>query len=254
MKLHSIAIAAAAFAAVALPNAASASLVYASDVFYNAAGFGNLPKDLTLQASGNDTFESGAVGVGTNGMIVFGAPIADADVFMGNGVTNATGTANLPNPLDDNQKYGIPTIGSLGITSASQIGIVFNGTEPAGNMVNVTDLTLKFYTSTGTLLGAIDGQQTFDGTQAGLGSAGYVFRVDALQQSYVNELFAKGGANTTLALEASITGVFGGPETFKLVNLGAPVAAVPEPETYALMLAGLGVMGFMANRRRKQQG
>ena len=31
-----------------------------------------------------------------------------------------------------------------------------------------------------------------------------------------------------------------------------PVTAVPEPETYALMLAGLGVVGFVA-RRRKQQ-
>jgi len=30
-----------------------------------------------------------------------------------------------------------------------------------------------------------------------------------------------------------------------------PVAAVPEPETYAMLLGGLGLMGFIA-RRRKQ--
>lgn len=33
-------------------------------------------------------------------------------------------------------------------------------------------------------------------------------------------------------------------------NLNANVAAVPEPETYALMLAGLGAVGFVAYRRR----
>ena len=30
-----------------------------------------------------------------------------------------------------------------------------------------------------------------------------------------------------------------------------PVAAIPEPQTYALMLAGLGAVGFMAKRRRR---
>jgi hypothetical protein len=33
----------------------------------------------------------------------------------------------------------------------------------------------------------------------------------------------------------------------------SPTAAVPEPETYAMMLAGLGFMGFISRRRRNEQ-
>ena len=34
----------------------------------------------------------------------------------------------------------------------------------------------------------------------------------------------------------------------------ASVTAVPEPETYAMLLAGLGVMGAIARRRARKQG
>ncbi|HSC64571.1 MAG TPA: PEP-CTERM sorting domain-containing protein [Caldimonas sp.] len=33
--------------------------------------------------------------------------------------------------------------------------------------------------------------------------------------------------------------------------VGLKVSAIPEPESYALLLAGLGAVGFIARRRRK---
>lgn len=46
------------------------------------------------------------------------------------------------------------------------------------------------------------------------------------------------------------TGVGGGSAASYSGTLN--VTPVPEPETYALMLAGLGAIGFMASRRRRQ--
>ena len=51
---------------------------------------------------------------------------------------------------------------------------------------------------------------------------------------------------------AELTGINGATfEDVRQVRIGGMVPAIPEPETYALMMAGLGAMGFVA-RRRKQ--
>lgn len=52
--------------------------------------------------------------------------------------------------------------------------------------------------------------------------------------------------NYHVDITGTATGSFGG-----TYAVGLQVAAVPEPETYAMLLAGLGVMGAIA-RRRKQ--
>jgi hypothetical protein len=242
----------AAAAALALPGVASAGLVYDSTLLAPAQGFGSAPRDLSLQATGQDSFQSGAVNYSASG-IGFGTPIADSLVHEGNGITNESGTSTMPNALADNQKYGVPTTGALGITTANQIGVLFNATEPGGDEVSVTDVTLKFYTAAGSFLGAIDGSHEFDNSNAGNGVAGFTFVVDAAQQGYVDGLLALGGEGTTLALEASTQGFAGGPETFLIYNLTTPpVAAIPEPSTYAMLFAGLGAVGFVARRRSRK--
>lgn len=251
-----------AVATLALPQVATASLIYDPTIVVNekGEGFGNVPRVLTIQAQGNNSTESGAVGVGAGGVITFGIPVATEFVHDSNSVTNAAGQGDLANPTSDNQKFGIPTTGSLGITLANQIGILFNAVEPDGNGVNVTDLTLKFYGASGNLLGAIDGQYNFPGTQAGNGSAGYVFKVSSDEESFVNGLLATGGATTILALESTITNVKGGPESYAIFNRNAgvtdvvpPSGNVPEPGTIAIFGLGLLGMGFVSLRGKKKQ-
>ena len=219
-----------AAALAALPLGASAGLVYNAALKAPAQGFGNAPRDLTLQATGQTSFESGAVNyLGASG-IDFGVPIADSAVHDGNGITNAA------------------------VTTASQIGVLFNATEPGGDSINVLDVTLKFYTAAGLLLGAIDGQQNFAFSNPGNGVAGFTFVVSGDEQSFVDGLLAIGGAGTTFALEASIGDFAGGPESFLIYNLGVGTTPpVPEPGTYALMLGGLGAMGWVMRRRRTPQ-
>ena len=54
-----------------------------------------------------------------------------------------------------------------------------------------------------------------------------------------------GGGNYFYLVAGAITGTSGGSYL-----LSSALTAVPEPGTYALLFAGLGVMGFVARRRR----
>jgi hypothetical protein len=65
--------------------------------------------------------------------------------------------------------------------------------------------------------------------------------------------FAFSGANvdpTSPQLKVNMFGADGDKKLGSLMGEHLPVAAVPEPQTYAMMLGGLGLLGFMARRKR----
>ena len=235
--------------ALGTPQPAAASLIYDASIQLSAQGFGNAPRDLTIQNTGNVTSpESGCVTY-TGGTFAVGSSAClttEAQVFMANGVTNTGG--DEPSPLADNQKYGTPSETERGIAGANDIGILFNATEPGGNAITVTDLTLKFFNA-GTFLGAIDtlGPVTFPDTFAGNGVAGFVFRVDAAQQATVQGWLNQG--DIRFALESTLTGSSGGPESFRLISLGTPTPA-PIPEPASLLLLGSGLLAGVRRLRR----
>jgi hypothetical protein len=241
---------------ITTPMQASAGLVYDDSILIQAQGFGNENKDLTVQATGGTTSpESGCVG--WDGAIVIGSD-ACLDVDAAH---DPDGTINLggdePEPTADNQKYGAPLESELGNPTAEDIAILFNATEPQGDAITITDLTLKFYDGT-TLIGSIDlsgagpdgitGSETFASSQPGLGSAGFTFVISSDEWDYVNGLLAQG--DIRLALEATLEGSSGGEETFQLVNLDT-VTVVPEPTS--MLLLGTGLVGLAARARRSRK-
>ena len=84
------------------------------------------------------------------------------------------------------------------------------------------------------------------------GSAGQVFTANSLGFPVTNgdQSFNQSVQFTALAGAKITSLVFSSTDNaFESANFS--ITPIPEPETYALMMAGLGVVGFVARRRRK---
>jgi len=119
------------------------------------------------------------------------------------------------------------------------------------------------FDSVGTTLAGGDDVITFDGLAAGI----YDFTLTlsgqymALSEASLNGVtgvinnmgkWSFAGIDGTATTPLMLTLVGSTSKASALYSGELSVAAVPEPETYAMFIAGLGALGFMARRRRMQ--
>jgi hypothetical protein len=96
---------------------------------------------------------------------------------------------------------------------------------------------------------ASDGASGSGGKSAAVGYVVDQTNAFQLTGSFVNGALIDGGSNALIS--HSLSSATLGQYNFQ-VRAGEVTPAVPEPETYALMLAGLGVVAFMARHRARR--
>ncbi|HET7085484.1 MAG TPA: hypothetical protein VFI23_11985 [Rhizomicrobium sp.] len=232
------------------PLPASANLIFAGQVVVGGSGFGNLPRALTIQSHGPGTnTESGCIAPGP----VVGGCVAGS---IGGDETSPIG---FP-------KQSAPTLSSLGITSASQIGILFDAVQPqhANNAtVTINDLTLKLYSGNMLLTTAVlVPDDLVLPTNPGNGNTDYLFILDTTQAALFDAMIA-GAFTDILALDATLSfpNQSAGADSFALVGTNTPVTHcttnpcdIPEPASLGLVAMGLfalfGLFGLGKARRK----
>ena len=215
-----------------MAHTASATLILLGPNPQSGTGLGTVETILTLSSPGSSSNETGCVRPSGSGSTTVGCGFVDANVMTGAG------------------QIGTPTLGTLGLTSANDLRIIFNASEPAADDITLNNLVLTIYDSTGAQVlftSGPSGPFVFPTTFAGTGNSGFLFGRDATQAAQAQAAaFGIGSANNRIGLGASLSNATGGLETFSVAAVTPQ--AVPDGGSVAVLL-GMALMGLAGLRR-----
>ena len=211
---------------------------------------------------------------------------AQAQTTVNENFDSLTGQRSVPvtpaNPAGlANSQYGGTNVlsgGSLPLISWSwnEVGsVVVAGADPDNFLLLNAGDSFTFQFTLAAPVSNIDIGFAYSNTNGNpnnppVGTATNSWTMDSLSGPLLNTVVANSGnpssSNNAHDFAMSFNGLSAGSYNFtwarsgtansgslRIDDFSATVTAVPEPETYAMMLAGLGAIGFMSRRRKARQ-
>ena len=149
----------------------------------------------------------------------------------------ASGSTAIANTLTFNEASGASFTQDLWVTPNATNDLLFSvfGLASQFSSLSFSFADIPALTVPATLLSSGTLKASFD---------------DLANNAFSNQFSLIGGHSYRVTVSGqTVPGILGGHGTVTVSALG--VVAVPEPESYAMLLAGLGLLGLIARRRAK---
>ena len=211
------------------------------------------------------TFKTTLAGIGAAAAVAFAAPAAAVTYQLNNGGSAFTGLASwgtvdlVQSGADVN--FTVTLVNGFDFVTTgnqnSHSSFTFNTTGVVlADIVNIDTPSAATYAAWTTAGNSPFGTFTFGihctSCSNGAGGADPDPLTFKVKNAVINDFLSTSAGGTAAYFAADIYGPSGsGQNATGTVGITGLVPGIPEPQTYALMLAGLAAVGFMARRRRQ---